>query len=78
LRSLKFGWLKDKFLLMRGDARSKGRLMFMLYAVPTLFVATGAVFNYVNQTFIIYLKYQAMVDQYYYSRVVEPMLKEEK
>jgi len=52
--------------------------MFMLYAVPTMFVVTGAVINYVTQTFIIYLKYQAMVDQYYYSRVVVPMLKEEK
>jgi hypothetical protein len=39
---------------------------------------TGAVIHYVNQTFIVYLKYQAMVDQYYYSRLVVPLLKEEK
>ena len=78
MRSLKFGWLKDKFVFMRGDARSKSRFMFMLYAVPTFFAITGAVINYVTHTFIIYLKYQAMVDQYYYSRVVVPMLKETK
>ena len=63
---------------MRGDARSKSRLIFLLYALPTLLTMTGAVIHYVNQTFIVYLKYQAMVDQYYYNRLVVPLLKEEK
>ena len=65
LSTLQFGWVKDKFLTLRGNKSTSTRLNFLMYAVP---ITLGAVFggiHYLQQSFAIYLKHQALIDAYY-------------
>lgn len=65
LSTLQFGWVKDKFLTLRGNKSTSMRLNFLMYAVPiTLGAAFGGI-HYLQQSFAIYLKHQALIDAYY-------------
>ena len=66
LRSLDFGWIRTRF--MGGGARKSNFLLFMLPVVASFGV--GAT-HMISQSFMVYLKYQAMVDAYYYQEIAK-------
>jgi hypothetical protein len=70
LRKLKLGdAIFTRFLQMKGSSTVHRKLIFAYYAVPTAFVFMVASLNCVQQSFMVYLRYQAMVDSYYFNVV---------
>ena len=66
LRSLDFGWVRSRF--MGGGSKKSNVLLFMLPVVAS--IGVGAT-HMISQSFMIYLKYQALVDAYYYQEMVK-------
>uniref|UniRef100_A0A7S3MTW4 Uncharacterized protein n=1 Tax=Strombidium inclinatum TaxID=197538 RepID=A0A7S3MTW4_9SPIT len=68
LRSLKFGSVRDKFLLVRTSGSAQKKVTLAYYLVPALLATGMACNNYLQVSFGVYLKYQGMVDQLYKRR----------
>lgn len=55
----------DKFLVVKGSGTAQTKVKIAFYLVPTI-ILTGAAFSkFINLSFGIYLKYQALIDNYY-------------
>ena len=62
---MKFKGLMDKFLVVKGSGTAQTKVKIAFYLVPTI-ILTGAAFSkFINLSFGIYLKYQALIDNYY-------------
>lgn len=70
LRTRNFGSVLTRFNQLRTSPSAHGRFRFVIYAVPITFATMGAISNFMNQSLTIYLRYQAMVDEYYHSRMI--------
>lgn len=70
MKSLRFGYIKDKFFFMRKSPQVARKAKILLYVLPGLFGLMAATSHYISQQFVIYLKYQALVDAYYYKKVI--------
>jgi hypothetical protein len=64
LSKLRFNWLKEGFMRMMNNQKLKGRVRIAYYVVPVTFSIAIASANYLQQSFLVYLKYQAMVDSF--------------
>jgi len=62
---MRFGHIRESYNRMLVNAKSQRRLKLFLYGFPALISFGIAVQNYLQITFGIYLKYQALVDSYY-------------
>ena len=65
LRSLRFGFIKDSYNKAMSSSSSQRKITIAMYAVPAVVAFGLAVSNYAQQSFGVYLKYQALVDSYY-------------
>ena len=63
LSSLQFGWLRDRMLRLKGKSSSK--VNFLMFAVPITLGGLFGAIHYLQTSFAVYLKYQALVDAYY-------------
>ena len=71
LRSLDFSFIRSKFSVMRGNSTLQRRTNLLLFMLPvTVSIGVGAT-HLLSQSFMIYLKYQALVDAYYYQEVMK-------
>lgn len=62
--ALRFTWLKDSFIDLMNSPKVMKRAKIVYYVVPVTCVFGGALKHYLTTKFIVYLKYQAMVDEY--------------
>lgn len=69
LRSFQFGHVITRFNAARVNSATHRKARFIIYAVPTTFAFIGAVSNFFSQSLTIYLRYQAMVDEYYFKNL---------
>ena len=70
LRRLKLGdAVFSKFLKMKDSSAVHRKLGFAFYAIPTSFVFLIAALNCMQQSFMVYLRYQALIDSYYFNIV---------
>lgn len=65
LRTLKFGFIRDIYNKSMSNSSSKRKVQIAMYAIPAAISFGIAFSNYLQQSFGIYLKYQALVDSYY-------------
>jgi hypothetical protein len=65
LRGLNFSFIKNSYDRNLSNSASKRKFQVAMYLVPGLVAFGLSVSNYLQQSFGIYLKYQAMVDSYY-------------
>lgn len=65
LQSFKFKGVKDRFDVMLSDPKVRRRVKLAYFVLPVTFSFIAASKNYVEQSFLVYLKYQAMVDAYH-------------
>ncbi len=71
LRSLDFSFIRSKFNVMRGNSSLQRRTNLLLFMLPvTVSIGVGAT-HMLSQSFMIYLKYQALIDAYYYQEVMK-------
>jgi len=68
LRSFKFFGVRDKFFRASKDPAAKGRVARTLYVAAAGIGLTAGTIHYVRESFVIYLKYQALVDGYYWHK----------
>lgn len=66
---MRFGWLVDKFNANRQDAKVIGRFKKSLYIGVASFGILAGSIQYIRESFCVYLKYQALVDQYHHHLV---------
>ena len=71
LRGLKFGGIMNRFLTLRESQVANRRARLALYLMPASLAFLGAATNYINQHFVIYLRYQALVDEHYWRGVAK-------
>lgn len=71
LRSLDFGFIRTRFMSMRGNSQVQRRANFFLFAIPIVISLGAGAMHLGSQSFLIYLKYQAIVDAYYYQEVLK-------
>lgn len=64
LQKLKFAWVKDGFINALNSQVVQKRVRIAYYVIPVTFSVACASFNYLQHSFLIYLKYQALVDSY--------------
>lgn len=65
LRSIKFTGIMDRFLNVKSSGTAQRKVRLAYYLVP-MFVFTGiSMSHFINTSFGIYLKYQALVDTYH-------------
>ena len=69
LRSLDFSFIRTRFSSMKGSSSVQRKATILLYGIPILASIGVGGMHFVSQSFLIYLKYQAMVDSYYYQVV---------
>jgi len=62
---MRFGYVRDSYNRLLGSATSQRRFKIFFYAFPALITFGVAVQNYLQISFGIYLKYQALVDSFY-------------
>lgn len=65
LRNLRFGFIRDSYNRSLSNSGSQRRVKLAMYLVPGIVSFGLALSNYFQQSFGIYLKYQALVDSYY-------------
>jgi len=65
LQSLRFGFIKDSYNRTMSSSSSKRKATIAMYAIPAVVSFGLALSNYAQQSFGVYLKYQALVDSYY-------------
>ncbi len=65
LRNLRFGFIRDSYNRSLSSSGSQRKVKLAMYLVPGLVSFGLALSNYFQQSFGIYLKYQALVDSYY-------------
>ena len=65
LSSLQFGWVRDRFLRLKGNKSNSSKVNFLMFAVPVTLGALFGAIHYLQTSFAVYLKYQALVDAYY-------------
>ena len=71
LRFLDFGFIRTKYKAAQGNAVLRKRANILLFLLPiTVSIGVGGM-HLLSQSFLIYLKYQAMVDSYYYNVVMK-------
>jgi len=63
---LRFGFIFEKFLKLKGSNRAAKGLYAAYYVIPVIFSLTIGTMHYVNQSFLVYLRYQALVDEHYH------------
>jgi hypothetical protein len=69
LRSLKFSGVMDKFLTIKSSGTAHKKVRLAYYMVP-VFIFTGIAFSHFLQvSFGVYLKYQALVDRFHKKKV---------
>jgi hypothetical protein len=69
LRSLRFAGLRDRFLTIKSSGSAHKKVKMAYYIVPA-FVFTGIAFSHFLQvSFGVYLKYQALIDTYYKNKM---------
>ena len=69
MRGISFGFIRDSYNRNMQSASSKRGARIAMYAVPGLLAFCLAVSNYMQQSFGVYLKYQAMVDSFYINKM---------
>ena len=65
LRGINFGFIRDSYNRNVSSGASQRKVKIAMYAIPGLLSFGLAVSNYFQQSFGIYLKYQALVDSHY-------------
>jgi Mn-containing catalase len=70
MKSLRFGFIRERFLRMRSSPQVARRAKILMYVLPGLFGLMAATSHYITQQFVVYLKYQALVDAYYHQKVL--------
>ncbi|CDW88167.1 UNKNOWN [Stylonychia lemnae] len=65
MRGMQFGYIRESYNRLLGSTRSQRRFKLFMFAFPAIISFGVAVQNYLQVTFGIYLKYQALVDSYY-------------
>lgn len=55
----------DKFLIVKSSGSAQTKVKIAFYLVPTFILTGAAVSKFINLSFGIYLKYQALIDNYY-------------
>ena len=69
LRSLRFAGVRDKFLTIKSSGTAHKKVRIAYYLVPA-FIFTGIAFSHFLQvSFGIYLKYQALIDSYHKNKM---------
>lgn len=68
LRSFKFFGLRDRFFVASKNPANKGKVRRGLYMMAFGVGLTAGVIHYVRESFVVYLKYQALVDGYYWHK----------
>ena len=66
LRTIDFGFIRTRFFAMQGNTKLHKRANVILYMLPLVVSIGFGSMHFMTQAFKIYLKYQAMVDAYYY------------
>ena len=72
LRRLDFGFIRTRFFAMQGNKKLHKRANVILYLLPLVVSIGFGSMHVATQSFKIYLKYQAMVDAYYYQEIMKP------
>lgn len=62
---MKFKGLMDRFLVVKSSGTAQTKVRIAFYLVPTFILTGAAVSKFINLSFGIYLKYQALIDNYY-------------
>lgn len=70
LRAVDFGFIRSRFTSLQKSQTANRRAKFLFYAVPMTVSLGIGLMHLTSQSFLIYLKYQAMVDAYYYNVVL--------
>jgi hypothetical protein len=71
LRQLRFGGIMQRFLTMRGSSVTHRRLRMFALGVPVMVSFAACISNYIQVSFGVYLKYQALIDGYHDHRISE-------
>ena len=70
LRSLDFGFIRNRYTAIQGNAPLQKRANLFFFMFPVVISVGVGMMHMASQSFLIYLKYQALVDQYYYQEIV--------
>jgi hypothetical protein len=65
LQTFRFGFVLETFKSMLASQKVNNRARIAYYMVPMTMALGAATMNLVQQSFVVYLKYQAMVDVYH-------------
>jgi len=75
---MRFSWVKDGFVNLVNNPKSLRRAKLAYYIVPVTLVFAVQIKNYLTTSYIVYLKYQAMVDEYSDRKVAQRQVEKVK